>query len=135
MRNAAAGLFAVRAIPASLGWGRILRKSRLDEFPQVGQCAQGEMSIVGPRPERPHFRRLARTHAFTARDMPSLPQLTGWAQVHLEYGDSPRTRAKLEYDLYYVKHACLYLDLLTLLHTVRVVIRPKGQELRDGSCI
>ena len=109
--------------------GRLLRKSRLDELPQVINVLKGEMSIVGPRPERPHFvGRLARDLPLYRARHAVKPGLTGWAQVHLEYGDSAEdARAKLEYDLYYVKHACLYLDLLTMLHTVRVVIGLKGQ--------
>jgi len=109
--------------------GHLLRKSRLDELPQVINVLRGEMSIVGPRPERPHFvGRLARDLPLYRARHAVKPGLTGWAQVHLEYGDSAEdARAKLEYDLYYVKHTCLYLDLLTLLHTVRVVIGLKGQ--------
>mgnify|MGYP000923344089 CR=1 FL=1 len=109
--------------------GHLLRKSRLDELPQAINVLKGEMSIVGPRPERPHFvGRLARDLPLYRARHAVKPGLTGWAQVHLEYGDSAEdARAKLEYDLYYVKHACLYLDLLTMLHTVRVVIGLKGQ--------
>ncbi|MCU0522805.1 MAG: exopolysaccharide biosynthesis polyprenyl glycosylphosphotransferase, partial [Anaerolineae bacterium] len=109
--------------------GHLLRKSRLDELPQVINVLKGEMSVVGPRPERPRFvGQLSRELPLYRARHAVKPGLTGWAQVHLEYGDSIEdSRAKLEYDLYYVKHACLYLDLLTLLHTVRVVIGLKGQ--------
>ena len=109
--------------------GHLLRKSRLDEVPQVWNVLRGEMSIVGPRPERPQFvGRLGREFPLYRARHAVKPGLTGWAQVHLEYGDSVEdSRAKLEYDLYYVKHASLYLDLLTMLHTVRVVVGLKGQ--------
>ncbi len=109
--------------------GRWLRKSRLDEVPQLINVLRGEMSIVGPRPERPSFvGPLSRTLPLYRARHAVKPGLTGWAQVHYEYGDSvDDAQMKLEYDLYYVKHASLYLDLLTMLHTVRVVLGLKGQ--------
>jgi exopolysaccharide biosynthesis polyprenyl glycosylphosphotransferase len=109
--------------------GRLLRKSRLDETPQLFNILRGEMSIVGPRPERPSFvGQLSRQLPLYRVRHAVKPGLTGWAQVHLEYGDSIEdSREKLEYDLFYVRHASLYLDLLTLLHTVRVVVGLKGQ--------
>lgn len=108
--------------------GRWLRKSRLDELPQVINVLRGEMSIVGPRPERPSLAGLL------ARDLPLYrvrhavrPGLTGWAQVHQRYALSIEdARVKLGYDLFYVKHASLYLDLLCMLHTVRIVIGLRG---------
>jgi exopolysaccharide biosynthesis polyprenyl glycosylphosphotransferase len=109
--------------------GRFLRKSRLDEAPQLLNVLRGEMSIVGPRPERPHFvGQLAHTFPLYRARHAVKPGITGWAQVHHEYGDSVEdARIKLEYDLFYVKHANLYLDLLILLHTVRVVLGLKGR--------
>lgn len=109
--------------------GRILRKTRLDEVPQFINVLRGEMSVVGPRPERPYFvGQLAHTFPIYRARHALKPGITGWAQVHYEYGDSVEdARIKLEHDLYYVKHASLYLDLLILLHTVRVVIGAKGQ--------
>ncbi len=109
--------------------GRFLRKTRLDEAPQLINVLRGEMSIVGPRPERPHFvGQLARSFPLYRARHAVKPGITGWAQVHHEYGDSVEdSRIKLEYDLYYVKHASLYLDLLILLHTVRVVVGLKGR--------
>lgn len=109
--------------------GRLLRKTRLDEVPQFINVLRGEMSFVGPRPERPHFvGQLARTFPLYRARHAVKPGITGWAQVHYEYGDSIEdSRIKLEYDLYYVKHASFYLDLLILLHTVRVIIGFKGQ--------
>jgi exopolysaccharide biosynthesis polyprenyl glycosylphosphotransferase len=109
--------------------GRFLRKSRLDEVPQLLNVLRGQMSIVGPRPERPHFvGELAHTFPIYRARHAVKPGITGWAQVHHEYGDSVEdARIKLEYDLFYVKHANLYLDLLILLHTVRVVLGLKGR--------
>ena len=109
--------------------GRWLRKSRLDEVPQLINVLRGQMSIVGPRPERPSFvGPLSRTLPLYRARHAVKPGITGWAQVHYEYGDSiDDAQMKLEYDLFYVKHASLYLDLLILLHTVRVVFGLKGQ--------
>jgi exopolysaccharide biosynthesis polyprenyl glycosylphosphotransferase len=109
--------------------GRFLRKTRLDEAPQLINVLRGDMSIVGPRPERPKFvGQLARTFPLYRARHAVKPGITGWAQVHHEYGDSVEdARIKLEYDLYYLKHASLYLDLLILLHTVRVVVGGQGR--------
>ena len=109
--------------------GRLMRKTRLDEVPQFLNVLRGEMSFVGPRPERPHFvGQLARTFPLYRIRHAVKPGITGWAQVHHEYGDSTEdARIKLEYDLYYVKHTSFYLDLLILLHTVRIIIGFKGQ--------
>ncbi len=109
--------------------GRWLRKIRLDELPQLINVLLGEMSIVGPRPERPHFvGQLARALPLYRARHAVKPGITGWAQIHYGYGNSVEDgRVKLEYDLYYVKHASLFLDLLVLLHTVRVVLGLRGQ--------
>lgn len=104
--------------------GRLLRKTHLDEMPQFINVLRGEMSMVGPRPERPHFA------GSLARDLPLYrarhavrPGITGWAQVHYRYaGSTEDSRINLEYDLYYLKHAGFYLDLLVLLQTARVVL-------------
>jgi len=109
--------------------GRFMRKVRLDEVPQFLNVLRGEMSFVGPRPERPHFvGQLSRAFPLYRARHAVKPGITGWAQVHHEYGDSTEdARIKLELDLYYVKHASFYLDLLTMLHTVRIIIGFKGQ--------
>ncbi|MEJ5308905.1 MAG: sugar transferase [Anaerolineae bacterium] len=109
--------------------GRFMRKVRLDEVPQFINVLRGEMSFVGPRPERPHFvGQLSRAFPLYRARHAVKPGITGWAQVHHEYGDSTEdARIKLELDLYYVKHASFYLDLLTVLHTIRVIIGFKGQ--------
>jgi lipopolysaccharide/colanic/teichoic acid biosynthesis glycosyltransferase len=104
--------------------GRWLRKTRVDELPQFINVLRGEMSVVGPRPERPEFvDQLARTLPLYRVRHAVKPGLTGWAQIRYRYGDSVEdARVKLEYDLYYVKHAGLYLDLLTILQTPRAVL-------------
>jgi exopolysaccharide biosynthesis polyprenyl glycosylphosphotransferase len=109
--------------------GRWLRKSRLDELPQVINVIRGEMSLIGPRPERPEFvDRLSREIPFYRARHAVKPGLTGWAQVRFGYGNSLEdARIKLEYDLYYVRHADFYLDTLILLKTVGVVVRFQGE--------
>lgn len=105
-----------------------LRKSRIDELPQVLNVLRGEMSLVGPRPERPQLAgQLAHALPLYRARHAVKPGLTGWAQVNYRYGNSVEdSRVKLEYDLYYVKHASLYLDMLIMLRTVRVVLGLKG---------
>lgn len=109
--------------------GKFLRRSRLDELPQVINILRGEMSLIGPRPERPEFiGQLAdELPAYRIRHAVK-PGLTGWAQVRCPYSDSVEgARIKLEHDLYYIRHAGLYLDLLILLKTVAVVIGLRGR--------
>ena len=108
--------------------GGIIRLVRIDELPQLLNILRGEMSFIGPRPERPHFvAQLERELPFYADRLLVKPGLTGWAQVNYPYGASVEdARAKLSYDLYYVKHRSLLLDLLILLGTVRVVLFQRG---------
>ncbi|PPQ38467.1 sugar transferase [Rhodopila globiformis] len=108
--------------------GRIIRASRIDELPQLANVLRGEMSLVGPRPERPLFvEQLARAIPFYRQRAYVKPGLTGWAQVNYPYGASIEdAREKLAYDLYYVKHSSFWLDLLILLRTVRVVLFQEG---------
>ncbi len=105
--------------------GRFLRKYRIDEIPQLVNVLRGEMSFVGPRPERPEFvDMLANEIPFFGERLMIHPGVTGWAQVNFPYGSSVAdARRKLEYDLYYLKHMGLFLDLFILLDTVRTVIR------------
>lgn len=109
-----------------VGWW--LRKTRIDEFPQLMNVLWGDMSLVGPRPERPVFVQDLRTVIpyydirHTVR-----PGVTGWAQVKFRYGASEEdSHMKLQYDLYYVKNLSLFLDLQILMHTIRVMIRGEG---------
>lgn len=108
--------------------GRWLRRLRLDELPQVVNVLRGEMSMVGPRPERPQFvGQLSRALPLYRARHSVRPGITGWAQIRYPYGSSMEdARCKLEYDLYYIKHAGLILDMLILLRTVPVVFRMQG---------
>jgi sugar transferase (PEP-CTERM system associated) len=108
--------------------GHIIRKLRIDELPQLWCVLKGEMSIVGPRPERPSFvEELTRELPYYAERHMVKPGLTGWAQINYPYGASIEdARVKLEYDLYYAKNYSPFLDLLILLQTVRVVLWPEG---------
>lgn len=119
---------------AALGDSRVtrvgfwLRKLRLDELPQFINVVKGEMSLVGPRPERPHFVQDLRTQIpyydlrHTVR-----PGITGWAQTCFQYASSLEdSHVKLQYDLYYVKNLSLWLDLKILFRTIRVVLQGSG---------
>jgi len=109
-----------------VGW--LLRKSRLDEVPQLWNVLKGEMSLIGPRPERPFFvDRLQNVIPFYRTRLAVSPGLTGWAQVNYRYGNVDEDAlVKLQYDLYYIRHRSLLLDLLILLRTVGRVIRLQG---------
>ena len=108
--------------------GRLLRKVRLDELPQVINILKGEMSIVGPRPERPEFIvDLEKRIPFYRARLVVKPGLTGWAQVYYEYGNSVEDQLiKLQYDLYYIRHRSILLDLYIISRTVGVVLRGGG---------
>lgn len=110
--------------------GKILRKTRLDEIPQLINIIRGEMSFVGPRPERPEFiEELEREIPFYRQRLLVKPGLTGWAQIEgPAYGGSKEeTLQKLQYDLFYIKNYSLLLDLGIILKTVNIVLRFKGQ--------
>jgi lipopolysaccharide/colanic/teichoic acid biosynthesis glycosyltransferase len=108
--------------------GRFLRKTRLDEIPQLFNVLRGDMSFVGPRPERPEFvEQLTENIPYYSKRHSVKPGLTGWAQVNYSYGDCEEDALeKLRYDLYYIKHYSLILDLLIVLETVKVVLFGKG---------
>ena len=108
--------------------GRLIRRTRIDELPQLLNVLKGDMSFVGPRPERPEFvAMLTEQIPFYAVRHSVKPGLTGWAQVRYSYGASvEQSVRKLEYDLYYVKNHTLLLDLMILLETVRVVLLGEG---------
>jgi exopolysaccharide biosynthesis polyprenyl glycosylphosphotransferase len=109
--------------------GRLLRKTRVDELPQFYNVLKGEMSLIGPRPERPELvARLAQVLPFYRARHAIKPGITGWAQVRYRYGASiEETHTKLQYDLYYIKHRGPYLDLLILLRTIQVMLGFKGR--------
>ena len=108
--------------------GRFLRRYRLDELPQLVNVLRGDMSLVGPRPERPEFVRLLEDQIPFYNERHSIrPGLTGWAQIKYQYGSSVEdTKTKLEYDLFYIKHLSLFLDLAIMFRTVQVVLFARG---------
>ena len=108
--------------------GRVIRSTRLDELPQLWNVIQGDMSFVGPRPERPYFvEQLAQEIPFYQQRHSVKPGVTGWAQVKYRYGSSIEDAIeKLRYDLYYIKHMSIALDLSILFDTVRVIIFRQG---------
>lgn len=109
--------------------GKFLRLTRIDEIPQMWNVLRGDMSFVGPRPERQFFiRELQEEIPFYVQRLAVKPGLTGWAQVRFHYAASKdQTLIKLQHDLYYIKHLSVVLDLIIVLDTVRVVILGKGQ--------
>ena len=108
--------------------GKFLRMSRLDEIPQLWNVLKGDMSLVGPRPERPEFTE------FLSREIPYYhlrhtvrPGITGWAQIRYKYASSLEdAREKLRYDLFYIKNMSIGLDLLVVLQTVKVILFSEG---------
>ena len=110
--------------------GRFLRKTRLDELPQLWNVLVGDMGFVGPRPERPEFVQwLAEKIPYYNLRHIIRPGLTGWAQVRYQYGASlEETQAKLQYDLYYIKHMSLSLDLLIMFETIKTIVLRRGAQ-------
>lgn len=110
--------------------GSVIRVLRLDELPQLFNVLKGDMSFVGPRPERPEFvHQLAEKIPFYEERHRVKPGLTGWAQIRYPYGDTEEDgRQKLQYDLYYVKNFSIFLDLLILVQTAEVVLMGKGAQ-------
>ena len=108
--------------------GRLIRRTRIDELPQIINVLRGEMSFVGPRPERPYFvEQLAAALPYYHARHRVKPGITGWAQLNYIYGASIEgAKQKLQYDLYYVKHYSIFLDFLIILQTVRVILWPQG---------
>jgi lipopolysaccharide/colanic/teichoic acid biosynthesis glycosyltransferase len=109
-------------------FGRFIRRTRIDELPQLINVLRAEMSFVGPRPERPVFvEMLTEEIPFYAVRHSVKPGITGWAQVRYSYGANvEQAMKKLEYDLYYVKNHSLFLDIQILVETVRVVLVGEG---------
>jgi exopolysaccharide biosynthesis polyprenyl glycosylphosphotransferase len=110
-------------------FGRFLRNTRLDEFPQFFNILKGDMSLIGPRPERPHFvRQLSQLLPFYETRHIVKPGLTGWAQVKTRYGSSvDDSLVKLQYDLYYIKHRSFLLDVNIFVKTLSTIIFFRGQ--------
>lgn len=110
-------------------FGKFLRRSRIDEIPQFFNILKGEMSVIGPRPERPFFvEELSRTIPFYETRHIIKPGLTGWAQVKTRYGASVEdSLLKLQYDLFYIKHRSVFLDLNIMVKTLSTVLYYRGQ--------
>ncbi len=122
-------IFATQNDPRVTKFGKILRKSRIDEFPQFINILKGDMSFIGPRPERPFFvLELSKEIPFYDTRHVIKPGLTGWAQVNYTYGESANdSLIKLQYDLYYIKHRSVFLDLNIVIKTCSTVIFYRGQ--------
>jgi sugar transferase (PEP-CTERM system associated) len=125
-------VFAQKDDPRVTRVGRFIRKTRIDELPQTWSVLKGEMSFVGPRPERRQFvEDLEQKLPYYAERHMVKPGITGWAQINYPYGASLEdSRHKLEYDLYYAKNYTPFLDVLILLQTARVVLWPEGAGAR-----
>jgi lipopolysaccharide/colanic/teichoic acid biosynthesis glycosyltransferase len=121
-------VWASRKDPRITRIGAFLRRTRLDEIPQVFAVFSGDMSFVGPRPERPFFVQQLKTQIpFYGLREAVKPGITGWAQIRYPYGSSvDDARAKLEYDLYYVQHQSFFLDWAICFHTVKTVLFGRG---------
>jgi exopolysaccharide biosynthesis polyprenyl glycosylphosphotransferase len=110
-------------------FGMFLRRSRIDEIPQFFNILRGDMSIIGPRPERPFFvNELSRVIPFYETRHTVKPGLTGWAQVNTRYGASVNdSLTKLQYDLYYIKHRSIFLDINIVVKTLSTILYYRGQ--------
>jgi lipopolysaccharide/colanic/teichoic acid biosynthesis glycosyltransferase len=108
--------------------GKVIRKWRIDEIPQLWNVLKGDMSIVGPRPEREFFvNKLEEIIPYYGERFSVKPGLTGWAQVCYSYGASVDDAAeKLNYDLFYIKNMSFFMDLMIILRTIKIVIFGKG---------
>jgi lipopolysaccharide/colanic/teichoic acid biosynthesis glycosyltransferase len=108
--------------------GRFLRRTRLDELPQLWNVIKGDMSFVGPRPERPEFvTELTKEIPFYGQRHAVRPGLTGWAQVRHSYGSNAQDALhKLQYDLFYIKHVSVAFDLFIILETLKTVAMRRG---------
>jgi sugar transferase (PEP-CTERM system associated) len=108
--------------------GKFLRRTRLDEIPQLYNVLVGDMSFIGPRPERPEFvEELKKIIPYYSERHSVKPGITGWAQIRYRYGASVEdSLEKLRYDLYYIKHLSLFLDVLIIMETTKIVLFGKG---------
>lgn len=121
-------LFAVKNDARITPFGRFLRKTRIDEFPQFINILKGEMAVIGPRPERPFFvQEISEIMPFYETRHVIKPGLTGWAQVNYSYGESiDESLIKLQYDLFYIKHRSLMLDINIIIKTISTVLFYRG---------
>jgi len=123
-------VWATKDDPRITPVGRFIRKVRLDELPQFWNVVKGDMSIVGPRPERPEFVELLSQQIPYYRQRHAVkPGITGWAQINHKYGDTQLdAMVKLEYDLYYIKHIAPALDFYVIFHTIKVMLLQRGAQ-------
>jgi lipopolysaccharide/colanic/teichoic acid biosynthesis glycosyltransferase len=114
--------------PRATWLGAFFRRTRLDELPQLWNILKGEMSFVGPRPERPGFvGQLTESIPYYGQRHVVKPGLTGWAQVRYTYGASVEDAIqKLQYDLYYIKNMSIALDIVIVLETIKIVVLRRG---------
>ena len=123
-------VWAAKDDPRVTRIGRYLRNTRLDEIPQLWNVLRGDMAFVGPRPERPEFVQWL-SHEIPFYDLRHMirPGITGWAQVRYKYGGTlEESRRKLEYDLYYLKHLSIGLDLFIMFETIKTIVLQKGAQ-------
>jgi exopolysaccharide biosynthesis polyprenyl glycosylphosphotransferase len=123
-------VWATKDDPRVTAVGYWLRKLRLDELPQLLNVIRGEMSLVGPRPERPEFVQvLQKEIPYYRQRLCVKPGITGWAQVNHKYGDTIEDAiTKLEYDLYYIKNLAPSLDAYIMFHTIKTVLLGRGAQ-------
>ena len=128
--EAGGAVWATKNDPRVTPLGMFMRKTRIDEIPQLWNVLRGEMGFVGPRPERPEFVQwLTNEIPFYELRHMIRPGITGWAQVRYQYGATlEETKQKLEYDLYYVKHLSVGLDLLIMFETIKTIILRRGAQ-------
>jgi len=114
--------------PRATRVGRIIRKLRIDEIPQMINVLKGEMSFVGPRPERPFFvEKLQRKNRYYGLRLSVKPGITGWAQISYPYGDTEKgAEEKLQYDLYYIKNMSVLFDVQIIFESLKVILLGKG---------
>lgn len=128
--ESAGARWATKNDPRVTKVGMFMRKTRIDEIPQLWNVLRGDMGFVGPRPERPEFTSMlaAQLPFYDLRHL-IRPGLTGWAQIRYGYGATlAESREKLQYDLYYVKHMSLGLDLLIMFETIKTIVRRRGAQ-------
>ena len=127
---ATGAVWATKDDPRVTKIGRVLRKTRIDELPQLFNVLRGEMSIVGPRPERPEFvKELSEQIPYYRQRHCVRPGITGWAQINYKYGDTTEdTISKLEYDLFYIKNMSLSLDTYIIFHTLKAMMLSRGAQ-------
>lgn len=127
--ESAGAVFATTNDTRITPFGKFLRKSRIDEFPQFVNIFLGQMAVIGPRPERPVFvNEIAEVMPFYQTRHVVKPGLTGWAQVNYAYGDSINdSLIKLQYDLYYIKHRSVFLDINIMIKTISTILFYRGQ--------